>query len=209
MVRQKANDRISTIVSAYLGRNAQNELGYYFTTNAVPSAFGTATLTFTTNAFALDGTTTIGGGGGSPSIPATDVSVLHSLAADPAVADYEVGDIANVGGEFKELLSSTDSRNVYYSKVASRTGNFVGDDAIEWESVSPNNIRWNPLKSSLTTQPASVFIEFHTGNRWFETKLDRASGSDTATTYAYHKASGSPGIEEATIGANSTLYYSD
>ena len=147
---------------------------------------------------------------GGPST-STDVSVLDALSADPTIADHSLGDIANVNGVLRELVAGTVDPHVYRGTIAKRTGNFYGDDVVEWESVNPDNIRINLLKSVLgASPPASLFIEFNSQNRYFETKVDRASGSDATLTFAYHKASGSPGIEETTAGVPfSVAFYRD
>ena len=109
------------------------------------------------------------------------------------------------------MVAGTVDPHIYRGVVADRTGNFFGDNVVEWESVSPNNIRINLSKAVLGgSPPASLYIEFNSGRRFFETKVDRASGSDQTLTFAYHRDPASPGIEESTVGNDfSVAFYSD
>ena len=137
---------------------------------------------------------------------------LEALAALPAVANYSLGDIVNVSGVLYELVASTLDPHVHRGTVGDRAGNLIGDDTFEWEGVSPFNIRAALSKAVLgASPPSSLYVEFHSSDgQYAETKMDRASGSDTSTTYAYHRDPQNASFNSAPIGSTfSVAFYSD
>ena len=137
---------------------------------------------------------------------------LEALASLPGTSGYTLGDIVNVAGELYELVAGTVDPHVYRGTVADQAGNLIGDSTFMWEGVNPYNIRAALLKSVLgASPPDSLFVEFHSSDgQYAETKLDRASGSDTGTTYAYHRDPVDSSFDSAPIGSTfSVAFYRD
>ena len=131
-----------------------------------------------------------GGGGGGSS------DELSSRAALPAVAGFSAGDIVNRGGDLYELLASTDATNELAEAFApvgtvGLPANYVGSPAFHWDADPPGNVRAYLSKAVLgMNPPATIYahVQAQSGIN-DDTKLTRSSGSDTATSYAYFRAS--------------------
>ena len=132
-------------------------------------------------------------------IAALSGKVLKSLAALPAVATRQVGDIVNVGGALYELVAGTVDPHVYRGVLEDRTGDFVGDDVFNWDDAT-DAINANLSKAVLGgSPPATLWVEVHSGGYYAETELSRASGSDTNDTYAYSRTSDEAALETDTV----------
>lgn len=143
---------------------------------------------------------------------AVDSHTLEPLATIPATADYEVGDIINVAGSLYELVASAGDSNVISGVIASQGSGFYGTAAARWQITDPFNIRVDLNRAALgSSPPASLYVRFVAGPRGEsgDLKLDRASGSDTATTYRYVHDSTFGGGIEASSGSFTFTFYTD
>ena len=140
-------------------------------------------------------------GDAGPAGASDELSVRASL---PSTSGFSVGDIINLSGVLYELVANTEDANIYRGTLAARSGNeagFFGDATIRWQVDDPYNIRMNLLRSGLSSPPTNLYCRFEISDGAVtEIHMGRASGSDTATTYAYHKVPGEPGLESQTIG---------
>ena len=142
----------------------------------------------------------------------SDSSTLVRRTALPSATGFNDGDIISLSGVLYELVASTEDSNVYRGAIAQRTGNFIGDNFLEWESVSPDNRRLNIPKTApgLASPPATIFTEFHAGSGYDLLEWGRASGSDTTDTYGYNKPAGGVGLDSFDVGTNFDLtFYAD
>ena len=123
---------------------------------------------------------------GDPGISGSATSV-EPTATLPAVTGT-VGTIVNLNGVWYELIAGTVDPHIHRGVVADLPGSMVGDDVFSWEGVSPFNTRARLPKTVLGPNPPSqVFVEVHVASIYGETKLDRASGSDTTEDYAFNR----------------------
>ena len=142
----------------------------------------------------------------------SDNSTLARRTALPSTTGFNDGDIISLSGALYELVASSEDSNVYRGAIAQRTGNFIGDNFLEWESVSPDNRRLNIPKTApgFASPPATIFTEFHAGSGYDLLEWGRASGSDTADTYGYNKPAGGVGLDSFDVGTNFDLtFYAD
>jgi len=145
---------------------------------------------------------------------ASDSSTLARRTALPATTGFNDGDIISLSGALYELVPNTEDANIYRGAIASNAGGqtgYFGDAAFRWQTASPNNIRAFFDKTALTqSPPAKLYIRFHSGNAYDSLVLDRASGQDTSSDYAYVHEPGSAGLDVNTVGAAFDLtVYSD
>ena len=137
------------------------------------------------------------GSGGS----SDELSVRATL---PSTSGFSVGDIINLSGVLYELVANTEDSNIYRGTLAAQSGNeagFFGDATIRWQVDDPYNIRMNLPRSGLSPPPTNLYCRFEISDGAVtEVNMGRASAADTATTYAYHKVPGEPGLESQTIG---------
>ena len=146
--------------------------------------------------------------------PKSDSSTLVRRTALPSTTGFNDGDIISLSGALYELVASTEDANVYRGAIASNAGGdsgYFGDSAFRWQTSSPNNIRAFFDKTALTpSPPAKLYISFHSGNTYDRLVLDRASGQDTSSDYAYVHEPGSAGLAVNMVGqAFDLTVYSD
>ena len=144
----------------------------------------------------------------------SDNSTLVRRTALPSTTGFNDGDIISLSGALYELVASTEDSNVYRGAIVSNAGGdsgYFGDSAFRWQTSSPNNIRAFFDKTALTpSPPAKLYISFHSGNTYDRLVLDRASGQDTSSDYAYVHEPGSAGLTVNTVGqAFDLTVYSD
>lgn len=137
-------------------------------------------------------------------------SELSVRGAAPAAAGFTAGDIVNVGGVLYELIdrggnSVTGVAGGYSSPstwVGARKRPGVADVGAWDDPTYRGELAWIPdgqvqvLRLSTTavrTAPARIWVEYDDGRFAANLILDRSSGLDTTTLYAY-SASGQPGI---------------
>ncbi len=145
---------------------------------------------------------------------ASDSSTLARRTALPATTGFNDGDLINLSGVIYELVANTEDANIYRGAIASNAGGqtgYFGDATFRWQTASPNNIRAFFDKTALTqSPPAKLYIRFHSGNAYDSLVLDRASGQDSSSDYAYVHEPGSAGLDVNTVGAAFDLtVYSD
>lgn len=144
----------------------------------------------------------------------SDSSTLVRRTALPSTTGFNDGDIISLSGALYELVSSTEDANIYRGAIASNAGGdsgYFGDSVFRWQTTSPNNIRAFFDKTALTqSPPAKLYISFHSGNAYDSLVLDRASGQDTSSDYAYVHEPGSAGLDVNAVGqAFDLTVYSD
>ena len=144
----------------------------------------------------------------------SDSSTLVRRTALPSTTGFNDGDIISLSGALYELVASTEDANVYRGAIASNAGGdsgYFGDSVFRWQTTPPNNIRAFFDKTALTqSPPAKLYISFHSGNAYDSLVLDRASGQDTSSDYAYVHEPGSAGLDVNTVGqAFDLTVYSD
>ncbi len=145
---------------------------------------------------------------------ASDSSTLARRTALPATTGFNDGDIISLSGALYELVPNTEDANIYRGAIAANAGGqtgYFGDATFRWQTASPNNIRAFFDKTALTqSPPAKLYIRFHSGNAYDSLVLDRASGQDSSSDYAYVHEPGSAGLDVNTVGAAFDLtVYSD
>lgn len=120
-----------------------------------------------------------GGGSSSEIIP----------AGLPSVAGKAVGTIWLNDGDaaFYQVVPNTEDGNVYRGVIASRAGNFLGDDTFSYQPDSPHNFELNLLKTSISSPPSNLYIRVTSTGGTADLTMDRASGSDSGTRYAYNR----------------------
>ena len=143
-----------------------------------------------------------------------DSSTLVRRTALPSTTGFNDGDIISLSGVLYELVPSAEDASIYRGAIASNAGGdsgYFGDAAFRWQTASPNNIRAFFDKAALTqSPPAKLYIRFHSGNAYDSLVLDRASGQDTSSDYAYVHEPGSAGLDVNTVGqAFDLTVYSD
>ena len=143
-----------------------------------------------------------------------DSSTLVRRTALPSTTGFNDGDIISLSGVLYELVPSAEDANIYRGAIASNAGGqtgYFGDAAFRWQTASPNNMRAFFDKTALTqSPPAKLYIRFHSDNAYDSLVLDRASGQDTSSDYAYVHEPGSAGLDVNTVGAAFDLtVYSD
>ena len=144
----------------------------------------------------------------------SDNSTLVRRTALPSTTGFNDGDIISLSGVLYELVASTEDANIYRGAIASNAGGdsgFFGDSAFRWQTSLPNNIRVFFDKTALTqSPPVRLYISFHSGNVYDRLVLERASGQDTSSDYAYVHEPGSAGLAVNTVGqAFDITVYSD
>ena len=144
----------------------------------------------------------------------SDNSTLVRRTALPSTTGFNDGDIISLSGVLYELVASTEDANVYRGAIASNAGGdsgYFGDSAFRWQTSSPHNIRAFFDKTALTpSPPAKLYVSFHSGHAYDRLVLDRASGQDTSSDYAYVHEPGSAGLAVNTVGqAFDLTVYSD
>ena len=144
----------------------------------------------------------------------SDNSTLVRRTALPSTTGFNDGDIISLSGVLYELVSSTEDANIYRGAIASNAGGdsgYFGDSTFRWQTPAPNNIRAFFDKTALTqSPPVRLYISFHSGNTYDRLILDRASGQDTSSDYAYVHQPGNAGLDVNTVGqAFDLTVYSD
>ena len=144
----------------------------------------------------------------------SDNSTLVRRTALPSTTGFNDGDIISLSGVLYELVASTEDANVYRGAIASNAGGdsgYFGDSVFRWQTPLPHNIRAFFDKTALTpSPPVKLYISFHSGNTYDRLVLDRASGQDTSSDYAYVHEPGSAGLAVNTVGqAFDLTVYSD
>ena len=144
----------------------------------------------------------------------SDNSTLVRRTALPSTTGFNDGDIISLSGALYELVASSEDSNIYRGAIAANAGGdsgYFGDSAFRWQTSSPHNIRAFFDKTALTpSPPAKLYISFHSGHAYDRLVLDRASGQDTSSDYAYVHEPGSAGLAVNTVGqAFDITVYSD
>ena len=144
----------------------------------------------------------------------SDNSTLVRRTALPSTTGFNDGDIISLSGALYELVASSEDSNIYRGAIAANAGGdsgYFGDSAFRWQTSSPHNIRAFFDKTALTpSPPAKLYISFHSGHAYDRLVLDRASGQDTSSDYAYVHEPGSAGLAVNTVGqAFDLTVYSD
>ena len=144
----------------------------------------------------------------------SDNSTLVRRTALPSTTGFNDGDIISLSGALYELVSSNEDSNIYRGAIVANAGGtsgYFGDSAFHWQTPSPNNIRAFFDKTALTqSPPVRLYVSFHSGNTYERLILDRASGQDTSSDYAYVHQPGSAGLAVNTVGqAFDLTVYSD
>ena len=88
---------------------------------------------------------------------------------------------------------------------------FVGDDTFAFEGTTPYGQELRLLKTSVTTQPATLYVEFVASDgQTAELTLGRAAGSDSTDRYAWTRSAGGVAVETVAAGSTFTLtFYTD
>lgn len=138
----------------------------------------------------------------SPSAAASpsDLAPRSALSA-PVPA---VGTLENFQGALYEAVAGTGSRSVYHGTLAAGAGSstwpragYVGDATFGWSDTVGDNPIYFFLSKTLapSSPPGQLVVEVRTsGGLYSETSLERNSGADTATHWAYSRQAGSPGL---------------
>ena len=148
---------------------------------------------------------------GAPGASAATTSELNAISSLPAIAHYDVGDIINVNGELYELVANTEESNVLRGTLFARTGNYFGTAAtgevdFEFEGVNPYNTRLNIIKTDLPSPPANLYIRIVlSSGQTADMVMDRSSGADTTTRYAYHRDPQTVALDAPTAGQTYTI----
>ena len=144
-----------------------------------------------------------------------DSSTLTRRTALPSTTGFNDGDIISLSGVLYELVPPTEDAAVYRGTTVANAGGdtgYYGDSTFRWQPTTPFNMRADLSKTGLgSSPPAKLYVEFVASNGFTEElTLDRASGGDTATTYRYVHAPGSPGIELTDTSVTFTMtFYTD
>ena len=146
--------------------------------------------------------------------PPSGANKVKPVAAVPDDGTgYTVWDMIDVAGVWWTLAPDTADANILRGTAVARTGNYIGTDEFEWQTVEAGQeIHWNPKKSALGQSPiATVYIIFHSsGGDWAYTSLRRDAANDTATTYRYERVPGEAAFDALTAGVDiSVQFFSD
>lgn len=118
-----------------------------------------------------------------------DVTAFPRVEALPDEAAHNVGDIVNLNGEPWVLVDEGDDSNIHRGTAGDLGGGYWGDATFSWSvgGQQPEYRLYVPRTLAGASPPADLNAHFqHTdGTQRPFIQVDRASGSDTSTLYAY------------------------
>ena len=116
---------------------------------------------------------------------------LDAFAADPAPADYSVGDLVNVAGVIKELVADSEKPNFYHGILGAPATGFRGDATVQWSGTAIN-VRLNRTVIG-NAPPITLYTVIQTPQgAYVELLLDLQRSSSTPQLWHYTLASGQP-----------------
>ena len=134
-------------------------------------------------------------------------SELVSVSSLPSLTGKSAGDMVDYNGDIYVVRAATEATNVYQGKVSSLPNSLVGDAFMQWSSSERN--LYIP-KTGFTSQPATIWTEFHDGSSYQTLDWARDPADDTSTAFAYTRPSGSDNIDPSPVGSRFSLtFYSN